>query len=392
MTIPQRNKLYRHPRLVGGLLCLAVLAGAGLVYWLQQGPEPALAARPPARPAVPVSVAMAARQDIPIYLTGLGTVQASYTIGIHAQVDGKLEQVLFSEGQHVKKGEVIAKIDPRLFKAALDQAMAKKQQDQAALVALQKDLKRFTDLASRSFETQQNVDQQQSKVDAMIASIAADDAAIETAQTNLDYTNIVAPSDGRMGVRMVDPGNIVHASDQGSIALLVRTQPTFVLFTLPARTLDDVREAQKRGPVEVVAYDRDNNKVLSKGTLHTIDNVIDQTTATYKLKATFANEDERLWPGEFVNARLLQDVRKDVVVIPNSAVQRGPNGLFTWIVKADKTVEPRPIQTSTMTETQTIVVAGLNDGETVVTGGQYKLQTGAPVTVSSKPVAEGAPL
>jgi multidrug efflux system membrane fusion protein len=391
LTIPQRSR-FRNPRLIGGILCLAVLATGGLVYWLKQGSEPARAAATPARNPVPVSVAMAARQDVPIYLTGLGTVQASYTIGIHAQVDGKLEQVLFSEGQHVKKGEVIAKIDPRLFKAALDQAMAKKQQDQAALIALQKDLKRFTDLASRSFETQQNVDQQQSKVDAMTASIAADDAAIETAQTNLDYTNIVAPSDGRMGVRMVDPGNIVHANDQGSIALLVRTQPTFVLFTLPARTLDDVREAQKRGAVEVTAYDRDNNKVLSKGTLATIDNVIDQTTATYKLKATFANEDERLWPGEFVNARLLLDVRKNVVVIPNSAVQRGPNGLFTWVVKSDKTVEPRPIQTSTMTETQTIVVAGLNDSETVVTGGQYKLQTGAPVSVSSKPVAEGAPL
>ncbi len=184
-----------------------------------------------------------------------------------------------------------------------------------------------------------------------------------------------------MGVRMVDPGNIVHASDTGAIAVLTQTQPAAVLFTLPARTLDDVRASTARGAVEVTAFDRNNVRSLSQGTLSTIDNLIDQTTATYRLKATFANNDEKLWPGEFVNARLLLEVRKDVVVIPPLAVQRGPNGLFAWVVKANNTVEARPIKTSTTTGDRTIVVSGLEVGERVVTDGQYKLQKGASVTV-----------
>jgi multidrug efflux system membrane fusion protein len=370
--------------ITAGVAGLAVL---GLAYWYwSQGPDPAHAARS-ARAAVPVSVATASRQDVPIYLTGLGTVQALFTVGIHAQVDGKLKEVFFKEGQRVQKGDVLAKIDPRLYQAALDAAKARKAQDEAALTAALKDLTRFQTLAAKNFETQQNLDQQQAKVDQAKASIAADDAAIETAQTNLDYTSIVATNDGRMGVRMVDPGNIVHASDQGAIAILTQTEPITVTFTLPAQTLDDIREALKRGAVEVAAYDRDNVRLLSSGTLSTIDNLIDPATATYRLKATFKNDDEKLWPGEFVNARLLVDTRKDVVVIPPLAVQRGPHGLFTWVVKADGTVEPRPIQTGTTTGDRTIITSGVNDGDRVVTDGQYKLQTNAPVTITAPPTA-----
>ena len=362
--------------------CCVVLAAAGVAYRVWSGSaDTAQAARKPARQAVPVSVSAAARQDVPIYLTGLGTVQALYTVAIHSQVDGKLQDVFFKEGKRVNKGDVLAKIDPRLYQAALDQAKARKAMDAATLIAAQKDLERFRTLVRKNAETQQNLDQQQSKVDQSKASIDADQAAIETAQTNLDYTNIVAPTAGRMGVRMVDPGNIVHASDSGAIAILTQTQPTAVLFTLPAQTLDDVRDAAARGTVEIAAFDRDNVRLLSTGTLSTIDNLIDQTTATYRLKATFANEDEKLWPGEFVNARLLLTVRKDAVVIPPLAVQRGPKGLFTWVVKADKTVEPRPIKTSTTSGDRTIVVSGLQVGERVVTDGQYKLQTGASVVV-----------
>lgn len=361
----------------------AVIAVIGALYWYgTQGPDPARASRP-APAAVPVSVATASRQDVPIYLTGLGTVQALYTVGIHAQVDGKLQEVFFKEGQRVKKGEILAKIDPRLYQAALDQANARKAQDEAALIAAQKDLARFQALVQKHFETEQNVDQQQAKVDQTKASIAADTAAIETAQTNLDYTDIVAPTDGRMGVRMVDPGNIVHANDQGVIAILTQTQPTTVVFTLPAHTLDDVREAIKAGDVEVAAYDRDNVRLLSTGKLATIDNLIDQATATYRLKAMFANEDEKLWPGEFVNARLLLTTRKNVVVVPPAAVQRGPHGLFTWVVKADDTVEPRPIQAGTTTADRTIITSGLNDGERVVTDGQYKLQPNSRITITA---------
>jgi len=362
---------------------VVILAVAGLGYWYwSQGPDPAHAARI-TRTAVQVSVATAARQDVPIYLTGLGTVQAVFTVGIHTQVDGKLQDVFFKEGQRVKKGDVLAKIDPRLYQAALDQAKAHKAMDDAALIAAEKDLERFRTLVAKNAETQQNLDLQQAKVDQTKASIDADIAAIETAQTNLDYTNIVATTDGRMGVRLVDPGNIVHASDQGAIAILTQTQPTTVMFTLPAQTLDGVREAMVRGAVEVAAYDRDNVNLLSSGTLATIDNVIDPTTATYRLKAMFKNEDEKLWPGEFVNARLLLETRKSVVVIPPTAVQRGPHGLFTWVVKDDNTVEPREIQTGTTTGNQTIVTSGVSDGERVVVDGQYKLQNNAPVTITA---------
>jgi multidrug efflux system membrane fusion protein len=384
MNLSRTGGLSRRGKLLAA--GVVVFAVGGLAYWYwSQGPDPARAAR--TRAVVPVSIATASRQDVPIYLTGLGTVQALYTVAIHAQVDGKLQDVFFKEGQRVKKGDVLAKIDPRLYQAALDQAKARKAQDDAALVAAQKDLARFQTLVLKNAETQQNLDLQQAKVDQTKAAIDADVAAIETAQTNLDYTDIRATTDGRMGVRMVDPGNIVHASDQGAIAILTQTEPTAVTFTLPAQTLEDVRAAMASGDVQATAYDRDNVKLISTGKLATIDNLIDQTTATYRLKAMFSNEDEKLWPGEFVNARLLVGTQKDVVVIPPVAVQRGPHGLFTWVLKPDNTVEPRPIETSTTTGDRTIVTSGVADGDRVVTDGQYKLQTNSPVTITTTPTA-----
>jgi len=250
-----------------------------------------------------------------------------------------------------------------------------------------KDLARSKTLVLQNVTSQQIVDQQQGKVDQLTASIAADEAAIQTAQTNLDYTTITAPSDGRIGVRLVDPGNIVHASDQGALATLVLTQPSAVLFTLPARYLDDVRDAMKRGAVEVTAFDQDNRRALATGTLLLIDNSIDQATATIRLKAMFANEDEKLWPGEFVNARVLLDTKRNVVVIPSATVQRGPQGLFAWVVNAKDIAEPRPIETGPTTGNLTVVSSGLNGGERIVTDGQYKLQPNAPVTITSPATA-----
>ncbi|HEY2134372.1 MAG TPA: efflux RND transporter periplasmic adaptor subunit [Xanthobacteraceae bacterium] len=379
-----------HPRLV--LIAVLAIAGGGAASWyLLQGPEPVSAARPAARAAVPVSVAAAARRDMPIYLNGLGTVQALYTIGIHSQVDGKLTDVLFTEGQHVKKDDVLAKIDPRLYQAALDQAKARRAQDAAQLGAAQKDLERTKTLVLRSFETQQNVDQQQAKVDQFKASLAADDAAIETAQTQLDYTTILAPSDGRIGVRQVDPGNLVRASDPGSIAQLTRTKPIAVMFTLPARALDDVRDAMARGTVEVTAFDQDNRRALSTGTLLLIDNQIDQATATIRLKALFANDDEKLWPGEFVNARLLIETRSNALTVPSTAVQRGPQGLFAWVVNDKNIASTRNIELGATTGNQTIVVSGLSDGDRVVTDGHYKLQQNVPVTITAPaPIRSGS--
>jgi multidrug efflux system membrane fusion protein len=334
-----------------------------------------------------VSVAIVGRQDVPIYLTGLGTVQASFTVGIHSQVDGKLQEVLFIEGQHVKKGDILAKIDPRLFQAALDQAKAKKAQDQAQLTSAEKDLARSKTLVLSNITSQQIVDQQQAKVDQLKAAIAADEAMIATAQTQLEYTTITAPSDGRMGVRLVDPGNIAHANDQGSLATLVLTQPSAVMFTLPARHLDGVRDAMARGPVEVTAYDQDNRRALATGRLLLIDNIIDQATSTIRLKAMFPNEDEKLWPGEFVNAHLRLDTRSNAVVVPSAAIQRGPQGVFVWTVTAKDLAEPRLVEVGPTYEGLTVVASGLSGGERIVTDGHYKLQRDAPVTVTSPPVA-----
>jgi multidrug efflux system membrane fusion protein len=378
------KKAVRAALVVAGLLGMAAAIGGR--YWSQAG-SAVFAAKPAARASVPVSVVLAARQDVPIYLSGLGTVAASFTVGIHSQVDGKLQEVLFTEGQHVKKGDVLAKIDPRLFQAALDQAQAKKAQDEALLVAAEKDLVRFKQLVARYVETQQNVDRQQGTVDQLKAAIVADEAMIETARTNLDYTNITAPNDGRMGVRQIDPGNIVHASDQGSLATLVLTRPSAVLFTLPARALDDVRDAMARGPVEVVAFDQDNRRALSTGKLLLVDNIIDQTTATIRLKAMFPNEDDALWPGEFVNARVSLETRSNALVVPNSAVQRGPQGLFAWVIGDNETAEPRPIQLGPATKDLVVVTSGLNAGDRVVTDGHYKLKRGVPVTISAPATA-----
>jgi len=330
-----------------------------------------------------VSVAVVTRQDRPVFATGLGTVQASSTVRIHAQIDGKLQEVLFTEGQHVKKGDVLAKIDPRLFQAALDQAKAKKAQDAAMLIAAEKDLARSKSLASRDFGSLQNVDQQQAKVDQLKASIAANEAAIETAQTQLDYTVISAPSDGRVGMRLVDAGNLVRASDAGSIATLMLTRPTAVVFTLPARFLSDVRRAMARGSVEVTAYDQDNRNALSSGTLLLVDNAVDQASGTIRLKAMFANDEDELWPGESVNARLLLETRNSVLAVPPTAIQRGPQGLIAWVITANNTAEPRTIEVGPTTGNLVIVTSGLNDGEPVVTDGHYKLALNAPVTITT---------
>jgi multidrug efflux system membrane fusion protein len=284
---------------------------------------------------------------------------------------------------------VLAKIDPQLFQAAVDQAKAKKAQDAALLIAAEKDLTRITALRQRNIVSLQDVEQQQAKYDQLKAYIAADDAAIAAAQTQLDYTNIRAPSSGRVGIRLVDPGNLVRTTDAGAITTLVVTHPSAVLFTLPATNLDDVRAALARGPIEVTALDQDNRQVLSKGRLLLIDNSIDASTATIRLKAMFDNTDDRLWPGEFVNSRVLLEIRKNALTIPSMAVQRGPQGLFAWVVSDKQTVEPRPIQVGPASSDRTILLRGLDEGETVVIEGQFRLQSGARVAATP---AAGRPL
>jgi multidrug efflux system membrane fusion protein len=374
-------------RRIGAIAAGLVIVAGGAALYFQSVQPPSSPARSGGAAGVPVSVAVAGRQDVPIYLTGIGSVQAYFTVDIHAKVDGELQEVLFTEGQHVHKGDVVAKIDPRLYRAALDQTQARRAQDAATLNGAEKDLARAKGLALKSFDTQQNVDQQQAKVDQLKAAILADEAAIEAAQALFDYTTIVAPSDGRIGIRLVDPGNMIRASDSKSLATLVLTQPATVVFSLPATALGEVRAALKRGPVEVTALDQNNRAALANGNLLLIDNVIDQSAAAIRLKALFPNEDDALWPGDFVNARILVDTRRGALVVPSSAIQSGPQGLFAWVVGNDNTVEPRAIEVGPATDSLTIIAGGLAEGERIVTAGHYRLRAKARVVMASLPPA-----
>jgi membrane fusion protein, multidrug efflux system len=367
-------------------IAFASLAAA-IIFWRHTTSQ---AAQTTARPSVPVTVTEATVRDVPIYSHALGTVQALNTVAIRAQVNGQIVSINFRQGQEVHRGDVLAKIDPAPFKAALDQAIAKKSQDEAQLIAAQKDLARFKALALKSFETQQNVDLQQAKVDTAKATIDADQAAIEAAQTQLDYATIIAPIDGVVGFRQIDVGNIIHTTDVSPLTVLTQIKPTTVMCTLPQSYLGLVREAMLRGEVTVLAFDQDGKKQLAEGKLLLINNQIDQTTSTIQLKAEFPNDDQRLWPGEFVRVQLLITTRKNVVTIPAVALQRGPEGYYVWVVKADETVEQRPIEAFQADEDIVIATKGLNAGETVVLDGQSRLDVGTHVAIRSAktPVAQ----
>ncbi len=381
----ERSGGRRKRRLGWVLLVLGgiALVGASGLTWRHISTKGKQTAAPP--PPLPVTVAAVTRGDVPIYFDALGTVQALNTIAIRTQVDGKLQAVNFTEGQEVHQGDVLAQIDPRPFQATLDQAIAKKAQDQAQLIAAEKDLARFKTLVARNFESQQNVDKQQALVDQLKATLEADQAAIEGAQTQLSYATIIAPITGLVGFRQIDAGNVVHASDPMPLTVLTQVRPCVVVFTLPQKNLTDVREAMLKGAVPVLAFDQDGVRQLADGELLLIDNQIDQSTSTIRLKARFPNDDNRLWPGEFVRARLLAQTRTNVITLPTVAVQRGPRGLYTWVVKADNTVEQRPIEATAVDNDVSIATKGVNEGERVVVNGQYRLQPGT--RVDPKPAA-----
>jgi multidrug efflux system membrane fusion protein len=357
----------------------AVIVIAGVVIW--RNGKTVTAAAPP---RVPVTITDAATRDVPIYFDALGTVAAYNTVAIRAQVTGQIVSITFQQGQDVHKGDVLAKIDPAPFQANLDQAVAKKSEDQAQLIAAQKDLTRFTTLVSKNFETQQNVDLQQAKVDQLKATIDADQGAIEAAQTQLGFATIVAPMDGVVGFRQLDLGNIIHPTDASPLTVLTQIKPSQVIFTLPQSNLGPVREAMLHGSVSVLAYDQDGKQKLADGHLLLIDNQIDQTTSSIRLKGEFPNEDERLWPGEFVRARILITTKKDAVTLPSVAVQRGPDGLYVWVVKQDSTVEQRPIKAQMVGEDLAVVADGLAAGERVVLTGQSRLDVGTHVDIRAQ--------
>jgi multidrug efflux system membrane fusion protein len=386
MRMTGRNS--RQTFLIIAGIALASLAAA-IIFWRHTTTQ---AAQTATRPSVPVTVAQAGMQDVPVYKGALGTVQALNTVAIRAQVNGQIVSINFNQGQEVGRGDVLARIDPAPLKAALDQAIAKKSQDEAQLVSAQKDLARFKTLAIKNFESQQNVDLQQAKVDTAKAAIDADQAAIEAAQTQFDYATITAPIDGVVGFRQLDVGNIIHTTDVNPMTVLTQIKPCTATFTLPQSDLGPVREAMLRGSVAVLAFDQDDRKQLATGKLLLINNQIDQSTSTIQLKAEFPNDDERLWPGEFVHIRVLVATRKNAVTIPTVALQRGPEGFYVWVVKPDETVEQRPITAETADD---VIIAskGLNPGETVVVEGQSRLDVGTRVAVRTpkKPAEQQQP-
>lgn len=341
---------------------------------------------------VPVVAGKVEQKDTPIYLDGLGTVQAFNTVTVHTRVDGELQQVLFTEGQDVKTGDLLAVIDPRPFQAALDQAVAKKAQDEAQLANAKVTLARNTDLVKKKVIDQQDFDTSKYQGDQFQAAVQADQAAIEAAKTQLDYTQIKSPIDGRTGVRLVDVGNIVHAADQTGMVVITQMHPISVVFTLPEQKLPEIlNQGGANGGLHVSALDRGNTNVLDEGTLAVVDNQIDQTTGTLKLKATFPNDQLQLWPGKFVNARLILTTRKDATVVPSSVVQRGPQGTYAYIIKTDKTVEMRPIKVAQTEANVALIDSGLEAGEQVVVDGQYKLQPGVHVELTTPQPSQPAP-
>ena len=383
------------------VIVVALLIMAGVGYWaLRPGADSTDAATQAGRrgrpgmgdsPPVPVLAAAAQVQDVPVYLDGLGTVQASSQVQVRAQVDGPLLEVRFREGQDVAKGDVLARIDPRPFQASLDAVTAKKQQDEASLANARLDSGRYAKLAATAYSSAQQADTARSQVSQLEAQVRGDQAQIDTARTNLSYTTILAPIDGRVGIRQVDAGNLVRAGDVNPIAVITQLKPINVVFTLPQQALPQVAAAQQAGTPEVVALRADGGgvaanlpargAVLERGKLAVLDNQVDPTTGTIKLKATFPNQSLLLWPGGFVNVRLLVATLPGVVTIPSAAVQRGPRGTFVFVV-TDATVQRRELKTGFEDDQLSVVLEGVKAGERVVTDGAQRLSDGAKVAVA----------
>jgi membrane fusion protein, multidrug efflux system len=348
------------------------LAGAG-----RPGPGP-----------VPVVAGVVVRKDVPVYLDGLGTVQAFNTVTVRVRVDGQLQNVAFIEGKDVRAGDLLARIDPEPFRAQVEQNEARKREDEAQLANARVQLRRDTELLAQKILAQQDYDAQKALVDQLDATVKADQAAIDSARIQLGYTTILSPIDGRTGMRLVDVGNVVHANDTNGLVVLTQLRPISVVFTLPEQTLAEIHQQMASGELTVLAVDRDNRTVLGEGKLAVIDNQIDTSTGTIKLKATFPNDDLRLWPGQFVNTRLLLTIRKGGAVVPASVVQRGPAGPYAFVIKDDQTVQIRPVEVDQIESGEALIHGGLQPGERVVVDGQYKLQPGSRVKASQSANAD----
>src|SRR6476469_2781195 len=367
-------------RTIGWVLLIAAVAAVGYFGWQRfYGPDPGAKTENAQKSAsstsgVPVRVTVAPVQktDFPVYLTGLGTVQGFNTVVVRTRVDGQIEKIAFTEGQMVNRGDLLAQIDPKPFQATLDQAKAKKAQDEANLANANLDLQRYTKLGE--FATRQQTDTQRSTVAQLTAQIAADDAAISNAQTQLDYATVKAPISGVAGLRQVDVGNIVNASTQTGIVTIAQIEPIAVIFTAPEEQLPYINEGQSAQPLKVIAITTDGKKPLAEGTLSVINNQVDSTSGTIRLKAVFDNKNHALWPGQSVSTRLLLKTLRDATVVPDDAIQHGTDGLYAYAVNADNKAEQRKVKVSQSIDGRSVVAVALTTGEQVITAGQYKVQ------------------
>jgi membrane fusion protein, multidrug efflux system len=355
--------------LVWGAAALVLVLG-----WLWLKPKAKDGTKGP--PPVAVDVATATAQDVPVYAEGLGTVQAYYTVQVTARVDGQVEKVAFTEGQDVKKGALLVQIDARPFQAALEGAIAAREKDKATLANAHLDMDRYQLLAPEDLASKQTVDTQKALIAQLGAQIKGDEASIDSARTQLDYTTIRSPIDGRTGIRQVDPGNIVHGANSTNIVVVTQLEPISVIFSLPEEQFAQVSAALHRGAVRVMALSRDRNEKLDTGTLELIDNQIDQTTGTLRLKATLPNKDRHLWPGQFVNMQVLTQVENQALTIPDSALERGPDGLYAYLVGPDSKVSVAQLTTGVTHDGRVVVTKGLKAGDQVVTSNQYRVQPG----------------
>ena len=381
-------------RTIRWVLLAAVLAAGGYYGWQRFHAENQAAAASNAqksvRNPVRVTIAPVLKADFPVYLSGLGTVQGFNTVVVRTRVDGQIDKVAFKEGQLVQQGDLLVEIDPRPYQATLDQAKAKKAQDEANLANANLDLQRYTKLGE--FATRQQTDTQRSTVAQLTAQLAADDAAIFNAQTQLDYTQVKAPISGIAGLRQVDIGNIVNASTQTGIVTIAQIEPIAVIFTAPEEQLPYINEAQSVQPLKVIALTTDGKKTLSTGSLSVVNNQVDTTSGTIRLKAVFDNKDHALWPGQSVSTRLLVRTLKDATVVPDDAIQHGTDGLYAYAVNKDNKAELRKVKVSQSIDGRSVVDEGLSPGDQVITAGVYKVQPGTPVSTavaSSDPAQAG---
>jgi membrane fusion protein, multidrug efflux system len=369
------------------LIGLAILAAAaGVAAWYVAGNNPFANRQARATPprAIPITDGKAELKDVPVHVSGIGSVQAYNTVSVRSRVDGQITKVLFKEGQEIKAGDPLFQIDPRPFQAALSQAVGTKQKDEAQLKGAELDLERDRQLVGQGFQTRQGYEDQQATVGQLQGMIKADQAQIESAQLNLGYALVRAPIDGRTGQRLVDIGNFIQANQMTNLVTVTQLKPIFVSFTLPQEVLDEIRQNQRMAPLVVDALGSDDKSVLASGTLTLIDNQVDVATGTIRLKATFANANERLWPGEFVTARVTLSVRTNVVTVPAQTVMRGENGTYVYVIKPDDTVTRRDVKVGMTQDDVAIIESGLRADDHLVVEGQYRLSEGAKVRYSTR--------